>query len=83
MKIERLISGWRITDYPQELEEAVQELEELLPNLDIWYGADRPYKMLIAFNPKFKELREQLGQEFGASDDNPLPWLNLYLRFNH
>jgi hypothetical protein len=84
MKIERLMSGWRITDYPQELVEAVKELEETLPYLKFWYGIDYPYKLLIAFNPRFKDLREQLDQEFGIPNDGePLPWLDLYLRFNH
>ena len=84
MKIERLMSGWRITDYPQELVEAVKELEEMLPHLDTWYGIDYPYKMVIAFNPKFKDLRKQLDKEFGTPNiGQTLLWLDLYLRFNH
>lgn len=84
MKIERLMSGWRITDCPKELEETVWELEKTLPHLDTWYGIDYPYKLVIAFNPKFKDLREQLDQEFGIPNSGePLPWLDLYLRFNH
>lgn len=83
MKIERLMSGWRITDCPKELEEAVWELEKMLPHLDIWHGIDYPYKLVIAFNPRFEDLHKQLDQEFGATADDPLPWLHLYLRFNH
>ena len=84
MKIERLSSGWRITDYPKELEEAVSELEKMLPYLKFWYGIDHPYKLVIAFNPKFKDLREQLDKEFRIPNDGKvLPWLDLYLRFNH
>ena len=84
MKIERLMSGWRITDCPKELTKAVQELDEMLPHLVFWYGIDYPYKLVIAFNPKFEDLREQLDQEFGTPNSGePLPWLGLYLRFNH
>lgn len=83
MKIEERLSGWSIRELPKELEEAAAELDEMLPALDLWYGIDYKYKLVIAYSPKFRELREQLGEYFGASGDDPLPWLNLYLRFNH